>query len=192
MKRIFFTAAMLLALVSCDTQRNGTEATEAATDPQEVAVHDLAYVQVEAVLSQCDLYQTEGIALKEKTEKAQQSWARKEQNFSYEMAQLQEKYQKGLITTANAQSTEQDIQRRVAAYQSQAQKEAQTLDEENFVFSNRAQDLLRRAVRSLNTDGRYKMIVNANALIEADTTLDITPAVLQEVNRLYALEKKEK
>lgn len=192
MKRIFFTAAMLLALVSCDTQRNGTEATEAATDPQEVAAHDLAYVQVEAVLSQCDLYQTEGIALKEKTEKAQQSWARKEQNFSYEMAQLQEKYQKGLITTANAQSTEQDIQRRVAAYQSQAQKEAQTLDEENFVFSNRAQDLLRRAVRSLNTDGRYKMIVNANALIEADTTLDITPAVLQEVNRLYALEKKEK
>lgn len=192
MKRIFFTAAMLLALVSCDTQRNGTEATEAATDPQEVAAHDLAYVQVEAVLSQCDLYQTEGIALKEKTEKAQQSWARKEQNFSYEMAQLQEKYQKGLITTANAQSTEQDIQRRVAAYQSQAQKEAQTLDEENFVFSNRAQDLLRRAVRSLNTDGRYKMIVNANALIEADTTLDITPAVLQEINRLYALEKKEK
>lgn len=192
MKRIFFTAAMLLALVSCGSQRNGAEATEAAADPQQVAAHDLAYVQVEAVLSQCDLYLTEGMALKEKTEKAQQSWARKEQNFSYEMAQLQEKYQKGLITTANAQSTEQDIQRRVAAYQSQAQKEAQTLDEENFVFTNRAQDLLRRAVRSLNTDGHYKMIVNANALIEADTTLDITPAVLQEVNRLYALEKEKK
>lgn len=192
MKRILLTATMLLALISCDTQRNGAETTETANESQEVVAHDLAYVQVEAVLSQSDLYLKEGVALKEKTEKAQQSWARKEQNFSYEMAQLQEKYQKGLITTANAQSTEQDIQRRVAAYQSQAQKEAQTLDEENFVFSNRAQDLLRRAVQSLNSDGRYKMIVNANALIEADSTLDITPAVLQEVNRLYALEKAEK
>ena len=192
MKRIFFMAAMLLALASCDSQRNGAETPETTADAPQAVAQDLAYVQVEAVLSQSELYLTEGVALKEKTEKAQQSWARKEQNFSYEMAQLQEKYQKGLITTANAQSTEQDIQRRVAAYQSQAQKEAQTLDEENFVFSNRAQDLLRRAVRNLNTDGRYKMIVNANALIEADTTLDITPAVLQEVNRLYALEKKEK
>ena len=192
MKRIFFMAAMLLALASCDSQRNGTETPETTADAPQAVTQDLAYVQVEAVLSQSELYLTEGVALKEKTEKAQQSWARKEQNFSYEMAQLQEKYQKGLITTANAQSTEQDIQRRVAAYQTQAQKEAQTLDEENFVFSNRAQDLLRRAVRNLNTDGRYKMIVNANALIEADTTLDITPAVLQEVNRLYALEKKEK
>ena len=192
MKRIFFMAAMLLALASCGSQRNGAETPETTADAPQAVAQDLAYVQVEAVLSQSELYLTEGVALKEKTEKAQQSWARKEQNFSYEMAQLQEKYQKGLITTANAQSTEQDIQRRVAAYQTQAQKEAQTLDEENFVFSNRAQDLLRRAVRNLNTDGRYKMIVNANALIEADTTLDITPAVLQEVNRLYALEKKEK
>lgn len=73
-----------------------------------------------------------------------------------------------------------------------AQKEAKALDEENFVFSNRAQDLLHRAIENLNADGRYKLIVNANALLDADSTLDITPAVLQEVNRLYALEKKDK
>ena len=72
------------------------------------------------------------------------------------------------------------------------QKEAKALDEENFVFSNRAQDLLHRAIENLNADGRYKLIVNANALLDADSTLDITPAVLQEVNRLYALEKKDK
>ena len=52
--------------------------------------------------------------------------------------------------------------------------------------------LLHRAIENLNADGRYKLIVNANALLDADSTLDITPAVLQEVNRLYALEKKDK
>ena len=161
-------------------------------EQREVGGGDIAYVQVEAVLAQSDLYNAEGIALKDKTEKAQKSWAQKEQNFQYEVAQLQEKYQKGLITTNDAQSTQENIERRIASYQAAAQKEAKALDEENFVFSNRAQDLLHRAIENLNADGRYKLIVNANALLDADSTLDITPAVLQEVNRLYALEKKDK
>ena len=78
----------------------------------------------------------------------------------------------------------------MAAYQSSAQKEAQALDEENFVFTNRAQDLLHRAVQDINADKKYKMIVNSTALIDADTTLNITPAVLAKVNELYAADKK--
>ena len=204
MKKLFFAALIALAgFTACGTKNVETAATE-ATEQREVGGGDIAYVQVEAVLAQSDLYNAEGIALKDKTEKAQKSWAQKEQNFQYEVAQLQEKYQKGLITTNDAQSTQENIERRIASYQAAAQKEAKALDEENFVFSNRAQDLLHRAVQeinsgkkyraieNLNADGRYKLIVNANALLDADSTLDITPAVLQEVNRLYALEKKDK
>lgn len=192
MKKLFFAALIALAgFTACGTKNVETAATE-ATEQREVGGGDIAYVQVEAVLAQSDLYNAEGIALKDKTEKAQKSWAQKEQNFQYEVAQLQEKYQKGLITTNDAQSTQENIERRIASYQAAAQKEAKALDEENFVFSNRAQDLLHRAIENLNADGRYKLIVNANALLDADSTLDITPAVLQEVNRLYALEKKDK
>ena len=128
--------------------------------------------------------------MQQKTEKAQKSWAQKEKNLQYEAAQLQEKYQKGLITTADAQATQKSIEQRVAAYQNSAQKEAQTLEEENYVFTNRAQDLLQRAVQAINGDKRYKLIINASALIDADTTLNITPAVLAEVNRLYAEDRK--
>ena len=79
----------------------------------------------------------------------------------------------------------------MAAYQNSAQKEAQALDEENFVFNNRAQDLIMRAVQAINADKKYKMIVNASALIDADTTLNITPLVLDKVNELYAIDQKE-
>lgn len=58
------------------------------------------------------------------------------------------------------------------------------------MFTNRAQDLLHRAVQEINADKRYKLIVNASALIDADTTLDITAAVLAKVNELYAADKK--
>ena len=129
-------------------------------------------------------------ALQEKTQKAQKSWAQKEQNLQAEAAQLQEKYQKGLITTNDAQAQQQSIEKRVASYQSSAQKEAQALDEENYVFTNRAQDLLHRAVQEINGDKKYKLIINATALIDADSTLNITPAVLAKVNELYAADKK--
>lgn len=194
MKKFFFPVlAAALVLTACGTKTTETSAEAAATETataQQVGTGDIAYVQVEAVLAQCDLFLTEGKALQEKTEKAQKSWAQREQNLQAEAAQLQGKYQKGLITTRDAQATQESIQKRVASYQANAQKEAQSLDEENYVFTNRAQDLLHRAVQEINADKRYKLIVNASALIDADTTLDITAAVLAKVNELYAADKK--
>lgn len=190
MKKMLFTALVAAcAMTACGTKTTETAAAaEEAT--REIGSSDIAYVQVEAVLAQCDLFLNEGKALQEKTQKAQKSWAQKEQNLQSEAAQLQEKYQKGLITTNDAQAQQQSIEKRVAAYQSSAQKEAQSLDEENYVFTNRAQDLLHRAVQDINADKRYKIIINSTALIDADTTLNITPAVLAKVNELYAADKK--
>jgi len=190
MKKILLTAVVAMMALSSCKQSDTTAATDAET--QNVGSGDIAYVHVEAVLAQSELFLTEGEALKKKTEKAQQSWAQKEQNLQYEAAKLQEKYQKGLITTADAQAQQQKLEQRAASYQQASQKEAQTLDEENFVFTNRAQDLLQRAVREINSDKRYKLIVNASALIDADTTLNISDAVLSKVNELYRAEKKEK
>lgn len=191
MKKTLFTLATALCMMACGTKSAETTGENAdATAAAQQAAGDIVYVQVEAVLAQCDLYKNEGTALQEKTEKAQKSWAQRERNLQAEAAQLQEKYQKGLITTADAQAQQQSIEKRVAAYQSSAQKEAQTLDEENYVFTNRAQDLLQRAVQEINADKKYKLIVNASALIDADTTLNITPAVLAKVNELYAADRK--
>ena len=190
MKKMLFTALVAAcAMTACGTKTTETAAAaEEAT--REIGSSDIAYVQVEAVLAQCDLFLNEGKALQEKTQKAQKSWAQKEQNHQSEAAQLQEKYQKGLITTNDAQAQQQSIEKRVAAYQSSAQKEAQALDEENFVFTNRAQDLLHRAVQDINAGKKYKLIINSTALIDADTTLNITPAVLAKVNELYAADQK--
>ena len=190
MKKMLFTALVAAcAMTACGTKT--TETAAAAEEvTREIGSSDIAYVQVEAVLAQCDLFLNEGKALQEKTQKAQKSWAQKEQNLQSEAAQLQEKYQKGLITTNDAQAQQQSIEKRVAAYQSSAQKEAQALDEENYVFTTRAQDLLHRAVQDINADKKYKMIVNSTALIDADTTLNITPAVLAKVNELYAADQK--
>ncbi len=192
MKKMLFTLLAAAAMMACTTQpAETTAADEAAAAPAGPVAGDVVYVQVEEVLAKSDLFKNEGAPLQEKTEKAQKSWAQREQGLQAEAAQLQEKYQKGLITTANAQAQQENIEKRAAAHRNSVQREAQTLDEENYVFSNRAQDLLQRAVQAINAEKHYKMIVNASALIDADTTLNITEAVLAKVNELYAAEQKE-
>ena len=195
MKKILLTAVVaMMAATACNKaaapqSENNSQATDTAAA---VNSSDVAYVHVEAVLAQSDMFQTEGDALQKKTQKAQESWAKKGQNLEYEAAQLQEKYQKGLITTANAQAEQEKLEKRAASLQQAQQKEAQALEEENFVFTNRAQDLLRRAVEAVNADHRYKLIINASALIDADTTLNISEQVLTKVNELYKAEQAGK
>lgn len=190
MKKVFWTLlAASLAFAACDNKTATTESEPQAVET--VTGGDIAFVRIDYVLAQSEIYKTEGVALQEKTEKAQNAWAQKEKNLQYEAAQLQEKYSKGLVTTADAQKQQQAIEKKVANYQTNAQKEAQTLDEENYVFTNRTQDLLMRAIKEINADHKYKFVLNATSLLDAAEALDISEAVLAKVNELYAAEKND-
>ena len=192
MKKIFIAALAVLAFAGCNTEKKTNNAEEVATENVAVvSSSDIAYVNVEYVLAQSEIVKTEGEALRLKTEKTQQKLAKREQNLQNEMQQLAEKYQKGLITTRDAQAKEQDLQKRAAALQTQIQKEGKELEEENFVFQNRLNDLVMRAIQAINADKKYKMVVQATALLDADESLNISDAVLAKVNELYAAEKAE-
>ena len=189
MRKIFITALAFLAFAGCKEQKSGAEVAE--QNATEVVASDFAFVNVDYVLAESDIFKSEGVALRNKTEQTQQKWAKKEQNLQNEMAQLAEKYQKGLITTRNAQEKEQELQKRAASFQTAAQKEGQELEEETLVFQKRMNDLLMRAIQELNADKRYKMVMQSSALLDADESLDITDAVLAKVNELYAAEKND-
>ena len=188
MKKVLFAALALVFAASCNTAPK-TTTTDAAEAKTEVTSADIVFVRTDAVFAESEIFKTEGVALQAKNEKTQKTLAEKEQKLQNEMIKLQESYQKGLITTIEAQRKEQDIQKRVAAYQENAQKQLRALEEENVVFQNRMGDLMQRAIDELNADGAYKMIVNASTLLDASEDLDITATVLAKVNELYAADK---
>ncbi|MGN0007400.1 MAG: OmpH family outer membrane protein [Alistipes sp.] len=189
MKKLLFAAMALVAFAGCKEAQQSAEPI-AEEQKTEIASSEIVYVSVETVMSKSDIFQSEGVALRDKTEKAQNSWAQKEKNIQSEVAALQEKYQKGLITTRDAEQKQAELQKRAANYQTAVQNEAKNLEEENVVFQNRMNDLLARAIEEINADKRYKLIVNASALLDADESLDITDAVLAKVNELYQADKK--
>ena len=195
MKKIFIgTLALASCALSVWTFVNDLEAKKSdETAVAEVTPSDVAYVDVDQVVADSEIFKTEGKALQEKTEKTQQKLANRERNLNSEMQQLNDKYQKGLITTRDAETKMQELQKRAASWQNSAQKSMKELEEENFVFQNRLKDLVSRAIQNINAERKYKMVINKNmALLEADTTLDISKAVLVKMNELYKAELEEK
>ena len=196
MKKTFIAALAVFAFVGCNNSANNAEEkntevkVETTGEAVTVTASDIAYVNVELVLAESDIVKTEGEALRAKTEKAQQKLAKKDKNLQNEMQQLAEKYQKGLITTRDAQAKEQELQKRAVSMQTAAQKEGKELEEENIVFQNRVNDLLMRAIQDINADKKYKMIVAATSLLDADESLNLTEKVLAKVNELYKAEKQ--
>ena len=180
------------AWMEYDKQQKEKESVEAKKSVEVVAEADFAYVNVEYVISQSEIFKTEGEALRAKTEKAQQRLTNREQELQNKMQKLAEKYQKGLITTRDAQQQERQLQDEAAKFQASAQKKIQELEEENVVLQNRINDFVMRAVQAVNSNKQYKMIIQSSALLDADEAYNLSEKVLAEVNALYAAEKAEK
>ena len=220
-KSLLFALVAVAMLGACSdaekAQQKSNEVTASdVTDVRTVecvASGDVVYVHLDSVLNQSKLYATEGTALQTKVQSfqqkaatAQESWAKKEQNLAAEFnklqneaVKLQQDYEKGLITTLNAQKKgeelaqkEQSIQSRLNTLQTSAQKEGeelakeeQALAEEQMVIMNRFNALVREAIADINADKRYKMIVDGMTVIDADPSLNISSLVLKKVDELY-------
>ena len=219
-KSILFIVALSSLLASCaGTSTNKEEATATSSDTTEVrtvecvASGDVVFVDFDYIMASSKLFASEGSALETKVKEfqqraatAQEGWAKKEQNLANEYnklqadaIKLQQDYEKGLITTLNAQQKQEDLQKkgesiqtRMNSLQSTVQTEGQKLQEEELalaeeqsVLMNRFQKLTRLALDEINADKRYKMIVNAVSVVDADPTLNISDVVLKKVDELY-------
>ena len=222
-KSLLFALSLSAMLVACGGNEKQEPAVEAevqeAGSVECVASGDVVFIDLDYMMATSALYAKEGKSLEDKMAAfqtkmttSQESWAKKEQSLAAEYsklekdaAKLQEDYQKGLITTLNAQQKQQELQDKGAKIQSRVnnlqatmQSEAQTLQteeqalaEEQMVLMNKFQDLTRRAIAEINADGRYKMILNAVSVVDADPTLNISDLVLKKVDEIYAADSAD-
>lgn len=222
-KTLLFAFAVASVLVACggkDDEKKTETAVAGEGTTECVVAGDVVYVNMDYIFSSSELYAKEGAELQkkvqqtqEKIQKAQEGWANTEKGLQAEYnklqneaVKLQDDFNKGLITTLNAQQKQGElqkkgdaIQQRINNYQQRVQKEdadlqaeARNLDEENAVLMNRFQDLLHRAIDEINADKRYKMIVSAVVVLDAEPSLNISDLVLSKVNELYAADQNQK
>lgn len=196
-----------------DVQTEGEEVVELPDAKECVESAEVVYVDLDAMFKSSKIFAAEGKPLEEKVaafEKkmvsAQEELAQREQGLAYEQnkisqegAKLEADYAKGLITTLNAQAKGEELQKRaqnlqasVASLQQKAQKDAETLQKEeqelaneHAVLENRFRELLNLAIKEVNADGRYKMIVNSMMVVDSVEGLNISSLVLTKIDELY-------
>lgn len=220
-KTLMLAFAASAMLVSCGgnnggsntTTENGDEKIIVADSTACVESAEVVYVDLDAMFISSKIFAENGKPLQQRLEEFQQKMiskqedlAKREQGLAYEQNKIQQEgqklqsdYQKGLITTLNAQTKGEQLEKRaqnlqasVAALQKQAQqdaealqKEEQELMEEQAVLENRFHELLNMALKEVNADGRYKMIINSMMVIDAADGLNISSLVLAKIDELY-------
>lgn len=165
---------------------------------------DLVYMDVDTVLQNYTLAKELTAQLKAKQEKSANSLQSKQNKLQQDMAkyqqeaaQLQQDYQNGkFLTQASIQEAqqkmmakEQDLMKQEKELQNLNQKLTNEMLDEQEKMNKRLRDSLNSVLDQYQKEKRYKMILSnsaaINTVIWADSTLNITDIVTNDLNARY-------
>lgn len=198
MKKILLaTAAVALVIASgCNKNNNAANNNSAAvSDSGTVTSAQVAYINMDSLVSKYDLYINLSDAYQTKASKAESDLSAKSRSLENAVRDYETKIQKGLVTRAQAQTIEEDLTKRQQAFMQQRDKVLSELTEEEQVMLNQIHHNITTYLDEFNADHRFGIIISTNAggpILNADPALDITKEVLAGLNKKYAAENKGK
>ncbi len=189
------TAFLLLALtaISCS---NGASTTSTSTS-QDAVVTDgagiaytgkIAFIRMDSLMNGYGLYMDLGSEFTKKQQNVQKELENKGRSLEREVMEFQEKAQKGLITTYQARTTEENLQKKQQQILTYRDKVLGELANEEAIIGAQISDAIFTYLQEYNADKKYSMILQTmggNPVIIADPALDITGEVLAELNKRY-------
>lgn len=192
MKNLFFTAcALALLAVSCNNK--GTPAQTPETSSETAATTGkIAYVRIDTLINQYNMYIDLRAAYEEKAKKADTELTSKGRSLERQLRDYQEKVQNGLVTRSQAQSIEEDLGRQQQNFMQHRDKVMGEMAEEEQVMLNQIQYSITEFIKDLNKDYQYDMILSTSGstpVLSGNPSLDITATVLEGLNKKYADEK---
>jgi outer membrane protein len=197
MKKVFVTALAVFALAACKNTGAGTETgSETSAEGARVeTVYDIAYIQMDSLVQNYDRFRDLSAAFETKATKVTGDLEARARALQNEVTSFQDKINKGLMTTRDAQAEQTRIETKGQQFEADRQVQVNELAEEEQVMTNQVFHAINDYVAKFNADLRYKMIVTTsggNPIIHADPALNITNEVLKGLNEEYAAEKANK
>lgn len=203
MKKITFTLALIAAamLVSgCNNSQKNTETSEGQTDATEdVTVKESApsgsivYFNLDRVLEEYDMANDLRSEVEAKVNAIQKDVDRRQKNLENAAKDFENKYNKGLMTSATIASQQKKLQQQQLNFQQFAQEKQQEIMEEQQVMMNKLADAIKTYVENYNEEKQYALILSNQAsvpVITGDPSLDITDEIIAGLNAEYVEAKK--
>jgi outer membrane protein len=194
MKKVLLVAAAVLAMAACKNNGGGAAegsaaGAEGANGAKVETVYDIAYIRMDSLVQGYNRYLDLSSAFEAKATKAQSDLEARGRSLQSEMTSFEDKVNKGLMTTRDAQAEQTRLQNKAAQFDADRQARVGELAEEEQVMTNQIFHAINDYVAKFNADLRYKMILTTSGgspVIHADPALDITREVLKGLNEEYA------
>lgn len=201
MKKSLVILAAMAAFVFGTTSCNTNTATTPATDGESAVVAQkgsIVYFDLTRVMSEYDMANDLISAFNTKAQGIMDDINRRGTSIQNEMNTLQDKYNKGLITTSTAQAQERQIQQKGNDFSNYQLQKEQELAEEQNVINNQIADAIKTYVDKVQSQNGYAMVIANQGdilpmpICSADPALNITDAILEGLNSEYVSSKNNK
>lgn len=186
------SAVALLAATGCSDKKGGSVAMSEADTVTTAASASVAYFNIDSLISKYDMYTDLRSAYEEKAKKADAELTSKGRALERGVRDYQEKVQNGLVTRAQAQGIEENLNRQQQAFVQHRDQVMGEMAEEEQVLLNQIHFSITEYLKEFNKDYRYSVILSTSTggpIYNADPKLDITTVLLEGLNKKYAADK---
>lgn len=194
---IALIAAVVFGVVSLTSNKNTTEETVVEGEQTETVTAckgDIVYIDLDKILMDYDMANDLRSVVETKAQNIQAEITRRGKKLEGEIAEFQEKVNKGLLTRSVAEARQEKLLQQEQEFNNYATQKQQEIQEEQIVMMNQLGDAIKTFLDKYNEDKQYAMILTNSGgapVITADLSLDITEDVLNGLNEEYIETKNE-
>ncbi|MCQ2973869.1 MAG: OmpH family outer membrane protein [Bacteroidales bacterium] len=181
--KAFAFAVVCSAIMSCSNGNNGASNTSAS-----VSSSDIAYVNMDSLIDKYDLYNDLSTQLMTKQNELEQDFQSKAKSLERKALDLQNQYNKNLITPTRAQEVQQNLQVEQQKLMNWRDEKLMELSDDQSKISKMVYDSIKNYVDIYNAEKGYKFILSNNlggVLLYGDKKADITEDILKALNKRY-------
>lgn len=184
---------LVIALSSCKNDGTKTSTTStAAAEGGPSAIAGIAYVQMDSVINNYDMYHDKRAEFEKKAKDMEAELSTKVRSFQKEAADFQDKYDKGLMTRSQAEEMQQKLQRRQQELEETSGKMRQDLAEQEGVMGRQIQEALTSYIEKYNADKKFALILSNATVLYGAPSMNITQDILLGMNQEYTATKAKK
>jgi outer membrane protein len=171
----------------------GAEDGQAGTENSLGAAGDIVYINIDSLLNGYDLYNELKTQLIQDQKKSEADFNSKSKAYQRKAMEFQQKVEKRLVTTSQAEQMQQQlINEQQSLMQFKEQLQMQLVDMEQKM-NKQIFDRIIEYLKKYNKTQKHKIILGNSMgtnVLEADSKLDITIAILKGLNEDYQNENK--
>ena len=192
MKKYLFLAMILgMSLTSCNNQNNAETSTDQVSEVETTGLR-IAYVELDSLMSQYELYKDYEVVLTKKGTEIQNTLEQKQRKLESNFTAMQRKYESnGFQTRDELERAQQNLQQQEQDLQQLAAKLNLEFNEEEARINQEARDSIQNFLKIYNETHKfdYVMIKAGDNLLIANPRYNITKDIVNGLNKRYNSKK---